>query len=179
MGEGLRGGQGEREGGRGTVADTSEERRKATGFIIWCEFFVRCGFFHGALTSIPRARTVSHLSASSSLLGPPSPLPRTSADPFSLSDGRPFDPTDASEDYTAEERAATARWVAERLEEREDEFLDKDEVRVWCGTFNVNDRQPKGGAQDVQPWVDSCDGAELLVFACVSAPLAARAPCRY
>lgn len=124
-------------------------------------------------------RTVSHLSASSSLLGPPSPLPRTSADPFSLSDGRPFDPTDASEDYTAEERAATARWVAERLEEREDEFLDKDEVRVWCGTFNVNDRQPKGGAQDVQPWVDSCDGAELLVFACVSAPLAARAPCRY
>ncbi|TNY22252.1 Endonuclease/exonuclease/phosphatase [Rhodotorula diobovata] len=128
----------------------------------------------------PRASSsVSHLSASSSLLGPPSPLPRTSADPFSLSDGRPFDPTDASEDYTAEERAATARWVAERLEEREDEFLDKDEVRVWCGTFNVNDRQPKGGAQDVQPWVDSCDGAELLVFAFQELDLSTEAMLRY
>jgi hypothetical protein len=35
---------------------------------------------------------------------------------------------------------------------------------VWCGTFNVNDKQPKNGASDVQSWVDSTDGAEVLVF---------------
>ncbi|GAA5845905.1 hypothetical protein JCM9279_002419 [Rhodotorula babjevae] len=124
--------------------------------------------------------SVSHLSATSSLgPAPPLALGRLSPEPPLPSSGRPFDPADAAEDYSAEERAATERWVAQRLSEREDEFLERDEIRAWSGTFNVNDKQPKGGAPDVQAWVDSCDGAELLVFGFQELDLSTEAMLRY
>ncbi|GAA5911997.1 hypothetical protein JCM8208_006453 [Rhodotorula glutinis] len=129
--------------------------------------------------------SVSHLSTTSSLgalppltLGRLSPEPPSFA-PSSSSSGRPFDPADAAEDYAAEERAARERWVAQRLNEREGEFLERDEIRVWTGTFNVNDKQPKGGAPDVQAWVDGCDGAELLVFSFQELDLSTEAMLRY
>ncbi|GJN94692.1 hypothetical protein Rhopal_007783-T1 [Rhodotorula paludigena] len=95
----------------------------------------------------------------------------------------PFDSYVSAEDLrlerTREEEAAAERWIAERLKEREDEFLRKEEIRVWCGTFNVNDKQPKNGASDIQAWVDSCDGAELLVFSFQELDLSTEAMLRY
>ncbi|BGP44054.1 hypothetical protein JCM10449v2_008111 [Rhodotorula kratochvilovae] len=121
-----------------------------------------------------RARAASSLCA----IPPPSPL-RLSPDPLAAGDGaRPFDPADAGEDYSVEERAATERWLADRLREREGEFMRKEEIRVWCGTFNVNDKQPKTAA-DIQPWLDGCGGAELLVFGFQELDLSTEAMLRY
>ncbi|BGP35956.1 hypothetical protein JCM10296v2_007808 [Rhodotorula toruloides] len=92
---------------------------------------------------------------------------------------RSFDPTDTDSQYTEAERAVIERWVVDRLREREEEFVKKEEVRVWCGTFNVNDKQPKNGGADIQAWVDSSDGAELLVFGFQELDLSTEAMLRY
>ncbi|BGP28134.1 hypothetical protein JCM10295v2_007121 [Rhodotorula toruloides] len=95
------------------------------------------------------------------------------------SPSRSFDPTDTDSEYTEGERAAIERWVVERLREREDEFVNREEIRVWCGTFNVNDKRPKNGGSDIQAWVDSTNGAELLVFGFQELDLSTEAMLRY
>ncbi|GAA6030598.1 hypothetical protein JCM8097_006227 [Rhodosporidiobolus ruineniae] len=99
-------------------------------------------------------------------------------------DGPPTSPihergeADATSLYSKETHAAMERWLVQRMREREDEFLKKERIRVWCGTFNVNDKQPKSAA-DIQSWVDSSDGAELLVFGFQELDLTAEALLRY
>ncbi|GAA6050694.1 hypothetical protein NBRC10513_004222 [Rhodotorula toruloides] len=104
------------------------------------------------------------------------------ADDSAFANGSPsrsFDPTDTDSEYTEGERAAIERWIADRLREREEEFVRKEEIRVWCGTFNVNDKQPKNGGADIEAWVDSSNGAELLVFGFQELDLSTEAMLRY
>ncbi|GAA6016682.1 hypothetical protein JCM10207_000146 [Rhodosporidiobolus poonsookiae] len=81
--------------------------------------------------------------------------------------------------YSRDTHAAMERWLVQRMREREDEFLHKDEISVWCGTFNVNDKQPKNGAADIQSWVDSSSDADVLVFGFQELDLTAEALLRY
>ncbi|BGO96216.1 hypothetical protein JCM10020v2_007953 [Rhodotorula toruloides] len=103
-------------------------------------------------------------------------------DDSALANGSParsFDPTDTGSEYTEGERVAIERWIVDRLREREEEFVKKEEIRIWCGTFNVNDKQPKNGGADIQAWVDSSGGADLLVFGFQELDLSTEAMLRY
>ena len=60
--------------------------------------------------------------------------------------------------------AERGRWIIAQIQAREEEFTTAEEVKIWCGTFNVNDKLPSGSLED---WVAGSEGAELLVFGCV------------
>ncbi|GAA6054854.1 hypothetical protein JCM3770_004109 [Rhodotorula araucariae] len=136
--------------------------------LTWTQAYSPAGGVTGSHSPV---RTRARASSSQSFVPPPLPSPDALG-------ARPFDPTDAEEDYSAEERASMERWMVDRLREREDEFMRKEEIRVWCGTFNVNDKQPKRVA-DIEPWLDGCAGAELLVFGFQELDLSTEAMLRY
>lgn len=53
-------------------------------------------------------------------------------DDSALANGSParsFDPTDTGSEYTEGERVAIERWIVDRLREREEEFVKKEEIR--------------------------------------------------
>jgi len=51
--------------------------------------------------------------------------------------------------------------------------------RVWCGTFNVNDKLPRSDGSDLKSWVQGGLGAELLVFSFQELDLTTEAMIRY
>ncbi|GAA5831599.1 hypothetical protein JCM11251_000764 [Rhodosporidiobolus azoricus] len=128
----------------------------------------RIGGSHAPLSSLDWSAAHS----SSSIPGSFSPLsPQPSASPIAERGEESL--------YSNETHSAMERWLVQRMREREDEFLKKGELSVWCSTFNVNDKQPKNGASDIQGWVDSSDGAELLVFGFQELDLTTEALLRY
>ena len=44
-------------------------------------------------------------------------------------------------------------WLMDKLRSRESEYLTKDKVRVFCGTWNVNGKKPKDSAEWLAPWL--------------------------
>ena len=69
------------------------------------------------------------------------------------------DSPDLKESEAADQRG---RWIVEQLIAREDEFSSKEKIKIWCGTYNVNDTLPKG--TDLAPWLADSGAADLLVF---------------
>ncbi|GAA5852023.1 hypothetical protein JCM8547_000130 [Rhodosporidiobolus lusitaniae] len=146
--------------------------------------------FEGSLGAAYGARRTSTRPPLASLdwsFPSPSHPPPNSSLPGSFSQLSPNAPTSPIAErhpereslYSKETHAAMERWLVQRMREREEEFLEKGEVRVWCGTFNVNDKQPKNGAKDIQSWVDSAGDAEVLVFGFQELDLTAEAMLRY
>ncbi|KWU42743.1 DNase I-like protein [Rhodotorula sp. JG-1b] len=76
------------------------------------------------------------------------------------------------------ERRALRSWLGEELDRRTADFSRREEIRVWCGTYNVNDKSPRS-ADNIQDWVQSCGNAELLVFSFQEFDLSTEAMFRY
>ncbi|GAA5962330.1 hypothetical protein JCM21900_003091 [Sporobolomyces salmonicolor] len=107
----------------------------------------------------------------------PSPLsPHSPSSPLSLNSP---DARASSSTYIQEAQGAMERWLVDRIRERENEFLEKEEIRIWCTTFNVNNKLPKPDGSDVRPWIESSDIAEILVFSFQELDLSAEAMLRY
>ncbi|BGP20914.1 hypothetical protein JCM10213_003541 [Rhodosporidiobolus nylandii] len=144
--------------------------------------------FEGSLGAAYSARRTNSSRPTLSSLNWSSPPPSSSST-FLPGGFSPLSPTNSAtspvaeggEDslYSRETHAAMERWLVQRMREREEEFLQREEIRVWCGTFNVNDKQPKNGASDIQAWVATAAGAELLVFGFQELDLTAEALLRY
>ncbi|GAA5988375.1 hypothetical protein JCM10908_003536 [Rhodotorula pacifica] len=75
-------------------------------------------------------------------------------------------------------RNALRSWLKEEVERRVDEYSEREEIRIWCGTYNVNDKCPKT-AREIEDWVHSCGEAELLVFSFQEFDLSTEAMFRY
>lgn len=76
------------------------------------------------------------------------------------------------------ERRALRSWLWEELDRRAADYSRREEIRIWCGTYNVNDKSPQS-ADDIQDWVQSCGSAELLVFSFQEFDLSTEAMIRY
>ncbi|GAA5970439.1 hypothetical protein JCM11641_001710 [Rhodosporidiobolus odoratus] len=120
----------------------------------------------------------SRPSLSSLSFSPTSPkLPGAFASPLASNE----EPQDEDEAHaSAEVQLLMQEWLEDKLQEKEDDFLLKKEIRAWCSTFNVNDKQPRA-LSDIQPWLDSAmtSNAELLVFSFQEFDLTADALVRY
>ncbi|KAL8287480.1 hypothetical protein RQP46_003338 [Phenoliferia psychrophenolica] len=79
----------------------------------------------------------------------------------------------SAEDIQNDERG---RWIVQQLQERESTFTQKEEIKVFVGTFNVNDQLPSG---DLSSWLVDSEGAELLVFGFQEFDLTTEAMVRY
>ncbi|SCV67135.1 BQ2448_5781 [Microbotryum intermedium] len=85
-------------------------------------------------------------------------------------------------------REQRARWVVEQLKEREDEFTAKEKInkltlrdlkrRIFCSTYNINDKMPKPD-EDLSPWLGDVANAELLVIGFQEFDLSTEALWRY
>ncbi|SGY38778.1 BQ5605_C003g02070 [Microbotryum silenes-dioicae] len=75
-------------------------------------------------------------------------------------------------------REQRARWVVEQLNEREDEFTLKENIKVFCSTYNINDKMPKPD-DDLSPWIGDVGNAELLVVGFQEFDLSTEALWRY
>lgn len=84
-------------------------------------------------------------------------------------------PTDSTSDPTTSPSLQSTikdRWIINRLQERENEFVsgkeEEDAIRIWVGSWNVNDKIPIGTATTggLEEWVKDALGerAELIVF---------------
>ncbi|GAA5993908.1 hypothetical protein JCM10908_002299 [Rhodotorula pacifica] len=60
-------------------------------------------------------------------------------------------------------RNALRSWLKEEMERRVDEYSEREEIRIWCGTYNVNVKSPKTAAE-IHDWVHTCGDPDLLVF---------------
>ncbi|GAA6062981.1 hypothetical protein JCM10212_005804 [Sporobolomyces blumeae] len=83
------------------------------------------------------------------------------------------------DDNSTEMQEAIEHWVVEQMRKRENEFRQTGQIRVWCGTFNVNDRQPRLDGSDLRSWIKDGLGAELLVFSFQELDLSTEAMIRY
>lgn len=56
-----------------------------------------------------------------------------------------------------------ARWLVNQIKLREDEFTRKEDIRIYVGTFNVNDKLP---TEDLSPWIlpGITSNSEILAF---------------
>ncbi|GAA6010535.1 hypothetical protein JCM11491_006985 [Sporobolomyces phaffii] len=127
-----------------------------------------------------RATVKPDASAHSSTL---SPIERStsSSSPRSTRSHRLVDSPDERADsaYSKQAHDAIESWIVERMRQREAEFLDKETIRVWCGTFNVNDKVPRADGSDLRTWCRDGLGAELLVFSFQELDLSTEAMIRY
>ncbi|KAM0750787.1 DNase I-like protein [Meredithblackwellia eburnea MCA 4105] len=94
------------------------------------------------------------------------PSPTTSRDPSTLQ---------ARADDIAND--ARSKWMIQQIQEREGLFTTKEQIKVFVGTFNVNDKLPQ--AADLSPWLEGAEGAELLVFGFQEFDLSTEAMVRY
>ncbi|KAM0787054.1 hypothetical protein ACM66B_006318 [Microbotryomycetes sp. NB124-2] len=69
------------------------------------------------------------------------------------------------------------RWLSTRLQSRESEFSQREVIRIWCGTFNVNDAPPN--ETDLSSWLKGYENAHFLVFGFQELDLTAEAMIRY
>ncbi|KAK4056169.1 hypothetical protein OIO90_002900 [Microbotryomycetes sp. JL221] len=69
------------------------------------------------------------------------------------------------------------RWLASHLRSRQSEFTYKEDIRIWCGTYNVNDALPNDS--DLSPWLKGYEGSHFLAFAFQELDLSTEAMIRY
>ncbi|GAA5913466.1 uncharacterized protein JCM6883_004396 [Sporobolomyces salmoneus] len=127
-----------------------------------------------------RASLKPDAAAHSSTLSPP--LSRsTSSSPKSTRSHRLLDSPDdrADSEYSKQAHEAIETWVVERMRKRESDFLVQEQIRIWQGTFNVNDKLPRPDGSDLTSWCQAGIGAELLVFSFQELDLSTEAMLRY
>lgn len=56
-----------------------------------------------------------------------------------------------------------ARWLVNQIKLREDEFTKKEDIKIYVGTFNVNDKLP---TENLSPWIlpGTIVKSEILAF---------------
>lgn len=136
-------------------------------------------FDSAAMAYSSRSTLEPNLSAPSSTL---SPLDRsTSSSPKSARSHRLFDSPEerADSDYSKRARLAIENWIVERMRRKESQFLEKEQIQIWQGTFNVNDKLPRSDGSDIEMWCRDGLGAELLVFSFQELDLSTEAMLRF
>ncbi|GAA5872724.1 hypothetical protein JCM3774_005041 [Rhodotorula dairenensis] len=88
------------------------------------------------------------------------------------------DAADLRSSASAWEGKAVRSWLEEEMARRRADYSQQEDIRVWCGTYNVNDKTPKD-ASEIKDWVQGCGDAELLVFSFQEFDLSADAMFRY
>ncbi|GAA5965983.1 hypothetical protein JCM3765_004142 [Sporobolomyces pararoseus] len=111
-----------------------------------------------------------------------SPLERSvSSSPKSTKSHRLLDSPDERADsaYSKQAHVSMENWIVQSMRQRESEFLTKERIRIWQGTFNVNDKLPRSDGSDLKSWCRGGIGAELLVFSFQELDLSTEAMLRY